>query len=113
MDRIAQYRAVVQQVLQKYAQYKPSFGEIEVELIFDTTRDHYLLVNEGWKWNPDRRVYGNVIHIAIKNGKIWIQHDGTESGVANDLVELGVPKEDIILAYYPEYHRPHTGFGVK
>lgn len=36
----------------------------------------------------------------IKDGKIWIQHDGTESGVANELGELGVPKADIVLAYF-------------
>ena len=46
----------------------------------------------------------------IKDGKIWIQHDGTERGVANELVELGVPKEDIVLAYQPVYKRPYAQF---
>ncbi len=46
----------------------------------------------------------------IKNGKIWIQHDGTKDGVADDLVELGVPKEDIVLAFHPPYKRKYTGF---
>lgn len=110
MDRAERYRAAVKQVLREYAQYKPSFGEIDVELVLDTEGDHYLLVNEGWR--EHRRVYGSVIHIDIKDEKIWIQHDGTERGVANDLVDLQVPKEDIILAYYPEYHRQHTDFGV-
>jgi len=110
MDQTERYRTAVKQVLREYAQYKPSFGTIEVELIFDAAGDHYLLVNEGWQRH--RRVYGSVIHIDIKDEKIWIQHDGTESGVAYDLVALQIPKEDIILAYYPEYHRPHTDFGV-
>ncbi len=110
MDRTEQYRVAVRQVLQEYAQYKPSFGKVDVELVFDTESDRYLLVNAGWR--EHRRVYGSVIHIDVKDGKIWIQHDGTESGVANDLVELGIPKQDIILAYYPEYHRQHTDFGV-
>jgi hypothetical protein len=48
----------------------------------------------------------------IKDGKIWIQHDGTERGVANELVELGVPKDDIVLAYQPPYKRPYTTFAV-
>ena len=48
----------------------------------------------------------------IKDEKIWIQYDGTEIGTANELVELGVPKEDIILAFHAPYKRPYTGFGV-
>jgi hypothetical protein len=53
-----------------------------------------------------------VLHIDIKNGKIWIQHDGTEDGIANEFVALGVPKEDIVLAYHIQYRRKHTGFAV-
>jgi hypothetical protein len=52
------------------------------------------------------------MHIDIKNGKIWIQHHGTEVGDANELVELGVPKEDIVLAYHAPYQRQYTGFAV-
>jgi hypothetical protein len=43
---------------------------------------------------------------------IWIQYDGTEEGIANRLVELGVPREDIVLAFHPPYKRPYTDFVV-
>ena len=43
--------------------------------------------------NGDRRVFSCLIHIDIKDDKIWIQHDGTEGCVANQLVELGVPAQ--------------------
>lgn len=74
-------------------------------------QDRYQLLNVGWHGN--RRVRGCVLQIDIKNEKIWIQHDGTEIGVANELVEWGVPKEDIILADRAPYKRPYTGFGVE
>jgi hypothetical protein len=35
-----------------------------------------------------------------------------QSGVANELVDLGVPKEDIVLAYQPPYKRAYTTFAV-
>ena len=47
---------------------------------------------------PKKRVYGVLIHIDLKGETIWIQYDGTEVGVANELVEQGIPKEDIVLA---------------
>lgn len=39
----------------------------------------------------------------IKDGKIWIERDGTEIGVANELVEAGVPKQDRVLGFKAPY----------
>ncbi|MDQ4078745.1 MAG: XisI protein [Chloroflexota bacterium] len=110
MDRVTQYRAYIQRLLEEYAHYKPSYGDLEVQTLFDQERDHYQLCTVGW--HDDRRVHGCVLHLDIKDGKIWIQHDGTEIGIANELVELGVPKEDIVLAFHAPYKRPYTGFAV-
>jgi hypothetical protein len=53
-----------------------------------------------------------VLHLDIKNGEIWVQHDVPEVGIANELVNLGVPKEDIVLALHEPLVRPYTGFAV-
>ena len=31
------------------------------------------------------------------DGKVWVQRDGTEDGVTDDLVAAGIPKSDIVL----------------
>jgi XisI protein. len=36
--------------------------------------------------------HGAIVHIRLIDGKIWIQYDGTEEGVATELLEAGVPK---------------------
>jgi hypothetical protein len=48
----------------------------------------------------------------IRDEKIWIQHDGTEGGIANELVERGVPKQDIVLAFHSPFKRQFTEFAV-
>jgi hypothetical protein len=53
-----------------------------------------------------------VLHLDIKKGKIWIQYDGTEVGIADELVKLGVPKKDIVLAFHDPLLREYTGFAV-
>ncbi len=53
------------------------------------------------------------MHLDIKDGKIWIQYDGTEIGVADELVKLGIPKEDIVLAFHEPLLRQYTGFAIK
>ena len=63
-------------------------------------------------WDGPRRVHGSVIHLDIIDGKIWLQYDGTNRPVADELMEAGVPKEDIVLAFHPARVRPLTGFGV-
>lgn len=110
MAKIETYRHLVQELLKKYSSHKPAYGDVEVELIFDTERDRYQVVHTGW-YNH-RRIYGSIIHIDIQNEKIWIQHNGTEIDIANELVELGIPKQDIVLAFQAPYKRQYTGFAV-
>ncbi|MEL6381237.1 MAG: XisI protein [Cyanobacteria bacterium J06626_18] len=63
-------------------------------------------------WRGIKRDFGCVLHLDIKDGKIWIQHDGTEVGIANQLVKLGVPKQDIVLAFHEPEVRQFTNFGT-
>ena len=52
------------------------------------------------------------INVDIKDKKIWIQRDGTEIGIANELIAAGVPKEDIVLGFHAPYKREFTDFAV-
>lgn len=110
MDRLAEIQAVVRRILDEYADYIPSEQGVEVERIYDDARGHYELLTIGWEGH--RRVHGCVLHVDIRDGKVWIQHDGTEDGIANDLVEAGIPKDQIVLAFHPPYKRPYTGYAV-
>ena len=110
MERVAEYKKLVGELIERYGAIQLPYGEVENEVEIDHENGHYQLSSVGWRGSE--RIHGSVLHIDVKNNKIWIQHDGTDVGVANELVDLGVPKEDIILAFYPLYKRPYTGFGV-
>lgn len=110
MDSLEHYREVIRELIQKYAQYRPSRGDVQIEVIFDESNDHYELIYAGW--NIPYRIHGSVLHIDIRNGKVWIQYDGTEDGVAEELVEAGIPRDRIVLAFKPPEIRPHTTFAV-
>lgn len=110
---VEQYRQYIRQLLSERAQRvsrQRNAQEYEVQTIFDNERDHYQLLYVGWREN--KRDFGCVLHLDIKGGKIWIQQDGTEVGIANQLVEMGVPKEDIVLAFHEPEVRQFTGFGT-
>jgi XisI protein len=57
-------------------------------------------------------VHGTILHVDIRGEKIWIQYDGTDRPLAEELVRAGVPREAVVLAFYPPAVRPHTDFGV-
>jgi hypothetical protein len=110
VDRVAEYRDLVKRIIQEYAAFDPSTGDVEAETIFDDERGHYELLYTGWEeW---RRVHGSVIHIDVRDGKIWIQHDGTEDGIALQLVEAGVPHQHIVLAFHHPSRRKHTPYAT-
>ncbi len=111
MERI-NHRQLVQTILERHSLYH-SNQNTEVQLIFDLQRDHYLLFRLGWENEGMRRVYGCTIHIDIKKNKIWIQRDLTEMGVANELLEAGVPKQDIVLGFQAPYKRKYTDFAIE
>jgi hypothetical protein len=58
------------------------------------------------------QVYGTIIHIDIKDEKIWIQRHNTEINLADRLVESGVPKENIVIGLYSPFMRQFSGYAV-
>ncbi|HBQ97050.1 MAG: XisI protein [Roseofilum sp. SBFL] len=108
--KLEYYRQSIEKILNHYGSAKPANGEIEVYTFFDRQPDHYQVFHAGW--NRHIRIFGPLIYIDILNHKIWIQHDGTEVGIANELVDLGIPKEEIVLAYHAPFMRQYDGFAV-
>ena len=110
MDTLRHCRNIVKQVLSQHAEYIPSHGQIETIPIFDERHEHYLLLDVGW--DRTGRVYGTVLHVRLRDNKVWVERDGTETGIAQELLEAGVPKEDIVLGFYRPERRALTDFAV-
>ncbi len=112
MDTLETYRQYIQKLLLRRAQRikQTSDNTFEVQTLFDTVNDHYQLMYVGWE--DQRRIYGPVLHFDIKNGKIWIQWNGTEDDVAAELVELGVSSQDIVLGFHTPFMRQFTDYAV-
>ncbi|MGB3512872.1 MAG: XisI protein, partial [Microcoleaceae cyanobacterium] len=84
--------------------------ETQSQLVIDENQNHYLLIEIGW--HHSKRIYGTLIHIDIIDQKIWIQQDGTEEGIANELVNLGISPQQIVLGYKTLERRQITDFAV-
>jgi XisI protein len=110
---VEQYRQYITTLLSERAQRSTGLSkaeEYEVQTLFDIEQDHYQLLHVGWCAN--RRKFDCILHLDIKNGQIWVQNDYTEEGIANRLVEMGVPRNDIVLAFHEPSVRQYTEFST-
>jgi hypothetical protein len=112
MDRLTEYRRLVEKLLSEFAAWvnRTPPPNHETVCVFDEERDHYVLLNVTWA--QYRCVRGAQVFVRLRNGKIWIEEDWTEGGIATRLLENGVPKDDIVLAFHPPEMRPFTEFAV-
>jgi hypothetical protein len=112
MDQVTQWRAVLKELFQEYARlYNLSPAEgVETLLVIDEARDQYLLLSTGW--SRQRRVRRIPLHVRLHGGKIWVEEDWTEEGIATALVRAGVPRDHIVLAFHPPEKRDLTEFAV-
>lgn len=98
MDAIAADRDLIERILTARSAVPFSYEPlVKLETIFDRARDRYLIMLVGW--NDRHRVHGCLVHVDLIDGRFWVQRDGTERGVARDLMEHGVPRERIVMAF--------------
>ncbi len=95
MDKLNKYREAIQALLSRYATEDKTNPDVQVQLICDPERDHNQWMNVGWQGLT--RVDRCIIHFDIYNGKIWLQQNLTDQNSAEELVSMGVPREDIRL----------------
>jgi hypothetical protein len=112
MDKLEKYRQIIQKILTDYQHWAMGANQPGVQqcVAFDEEHDHYFWFHVGW--DGKRRDFGVTVYLRIENGKIWIEEDWTKQGIANDLLEAGVPAEDIVLGFQHPSKRPLTEFAL-
>ncbi|MBP0027777.1 XisI protein [Roseofilum sp. Guam] len=112
MDKVAEYKAIVREIAVEIGQLgdRPDHP-IKNQIILDDERGHYLLYFNGWQ--GERRTYGCYFHVDVsEDGKVWVQHDGTDLRIAQQFLDRGIPHDDIVLSFHAPVKRPDTGFAL-
>ncbi len=105
-------RQIVRELLEYYVslgashrtQDNPAF------VLVDKDENHFQWMRLGWL--GQRRVYGCVMHLEVKDNKIWVHQDNTDLDPVGALLERNILPSDIVLAFHPPYVRKDTGFAV-
>ena len=112
MEKIEKYEKAIVDYLKDYAAAYQQDKEdsLRTEIVADRQSYHYQLVRVGWK---DRKYHHYCLfHFDIIDEKVWVQANNTEEMVGDELIKRGIPRQDIILGFQPDYARKYSGFGV-
>lgn len=111
MDPVSEYRQIIQSIFKEYALLFNNQPEgVEVLAVCDESIDTYALINVGWEGNE--RTNTTSVLMRIVNGKIWVEEDRTMYGFVDELLDAGVPKEDIVLAFHSPKMRQYMEFAT-
>jgi len=113
MDKYHHYKKLIRDCFTAHYQRLTSAWalNLDINMALDDERGQYVLFKTGWQAGKEYVRYFS-LHVALRHGKIYIEEDWTEDGIATDLLRLGVPREDIVLAFQPPQMRPYTEFAV-
>lgn len=112
MGKLEKYRQLIKDYINYYVEIdkrQPS-SKFESVAVFDDEGGNYQYLSIGWAGK--KRHFYTHLYARIYNDKIWIEEDLTEYGLGNELVEKGVPKSDIVLAFHSPEMRELTDFAV-
>ena len=99
----------IENVLRECARFYAS-QKARTLTVFDRQNGQFLLIDEGW--DGFKHIHRVWVHVELRDGKFWIQKDGMEDGIAVDLMNAGIPKERIVLAFQHPGRRQYGEFAV-
>ena len=111
MEKIENYKNIIDDVFDKHASVKLSYApDIKHRVIKNEAENSFVLLMHGWEGK--KYIHNLLFHIEIIDEKAWIFADNTDIGIADELVEEGIPKSDIVLGFLAPYAREISGFAV-
>lgn len=109
MEKLLTYQKIARDVVKAKVDFdKSGTPPYNSRFVADTENDIYMYLS--YEWVEHKYHYGVYIHLDIIDGKVWIQWNYTEYDLAEELMERGVPPEDIVLGNVAPYMRVATPF---
>ena len=109
--KIEHYQKIIVATLKEYADaFNQQKDGLDAKVIADYQGNHFQLLNSGWQ--KDNYLFYVVFHFDILNDKVWVQENRTDVLIAQELVEKGVDKKDIILGLQSPELRADSGYAV-
>lgn len=110
MEKIKKYEKAILNIL---ASQRPVIlQDPDCYVVTDNKNHHYQILIDGWG-AKEKHSLTVFMHFHIKpNGKIYILENHSSTDVGEELLEQGIAKSDIVLAFLPDYAREDSGYAM-
>lgn len=102
MDQLTHYKDLIKEVVTEWAQTGESATAVTPLISLDDENENYLMVSAGW--HRKERHHNIIFHAHIRDGKVWIEWDGTYPSISEELIRRGIPEKDIVF----NWQDPHV-----
>ena len=108
MENVTRYREIIHRLLEEYRAFLTELTKtnVDTEILCDDHNGQYMVMRIGWR--AETRVHRPLFYLRLKEGKIYVEEDWTKEGIANELMLMGIPASDIVLAFNPPDLRNET-----
>ena len=103
-------RRVIEQIMGTWEASLGPLSHSVIRGVCDRGRDRYTI--QQLIRPHGLQVAHTLVHLEIRDNKIYIEADATEEGIGRDLLDAGIPKSQIVLAFYPPDIREMGEFAV-
>jgi hypothetical protein len=112
MDKLLKLQGAIIDLLAYYAERfnGSNVKDVKHYVIKDTENHHYQLISMGFRNGVF--IHNCIFHFDIINEKIWLQVNNTDILIADELIEKGILKKNIVLGFHEPHLRQYTGFAV-
>jgi hypothetical protein len=111
MESLESLRLAISKAFAEWKAWPGPGAKFTIVGVEDHQNDEYALITQGW--DGYKRIHSLLAHLEIRNGKIWIQEDHSEEGLATDLLAQGVSKEQIVLGFQHPERRQFSEFAFE
>jgi hypothetical protein len=106
MDRLTSYQDAIVKTLTEVSELLQT-SPVEALISIDHAHGQYILIADGWEGAT--RHYSTLAHIELKpNAEVWLRCDNTDIEVGQMLINQGIAKQDITLAFYSPAMREYA-----
>lgn len=110
METVDMLREAIQAVFAEWAKLPRIPSDWKIVSVQDAQQDRYTL--QSVSFAKDRYDTRLLAYLEVREDKIWILTDNTEEGIASELVQAGIAKDQIVLGFYSTSLREVGDFAV-
>lgn len=111
MDKTLKYQEAIITLLHEFSDFWRSTKGVKNQIVVDKENHIYQLNIFGWQQGK-RYVHLVAFHLEIIDDKVWIHQNNTEAMIADELIEKGIKRDDIVLGFIEPEARQYSGFAA-